>query len=102
VELARWGRGPAAKHLDAKRRDGTRLSRFRVELKDGDVVDGLLVSQDKEAVILRRQNAEDLRIPQSSIRRANFTKMSMMPEGLIEAFSPNDVTDLFAHLKTLK
>jgi putative membrane-bound dehydrogenase-like protein len=75
---------------------------FRVELKDGDVIDGLLVSQDSEAVILRRQNAEDLRIPQNTIRRADFIKMSMMPEGLLEAFPPQDVTDLFAYLKMLK
>jgi putative membrane-bound dehydrogenase-like protein len=75
---------------------------FRVELKDGEIVDGLLVSQDNTAAVLRRQNAGDLRIPQSNIRRATFTRLSMMPEGLLEAFQPQDVTDLFAYLKTLK
>ncbi len=75
---------------------------FRVELKDGDVLDGLLVSQDKEAIVLRRQNTEDLRIPQHNVKRAAFTRMSMMPDGLLDAFQPSDVSDLFAYLKTLK
>src|SRR5262249_10357223 len=75
---------------------------FRVELKDGDVLDGFLVSQDNETVILRRPDTEDQRIPQIQIRRAAFTKRSIMPEGLLEALKPGEVTDLFAYLTTLK
>ena len=75
---------------------------FRVELRDGDVLDGLLVSQDNDAIVLRRQNVEDLRVPQANIRRAGFTKMSMMPEGLLETMQPVDVVNLFAYLRTLK
>jgi len=75
---------------------------FRVELKDGDVVDGLLVSQNDEAIILRRPNSDDLRIPQKDVRRAWFTKVSMMPEGLLEALKAEDVSNLFAYLRTLK
>ena len=75
---------------------------FRVELKDGDVLDGIRVSEDKDAIVLRRQNVEDTRIPQANVRRAAFTKMSMMPEGLLDALKQEDVADLFAYLKTLK
>ncbi|MCI0743886.1 MAG: c-type cytochrome [Verrucomicrobia subdivision 3 bacterium] len=75
---------------------------FRVELKDADVLDGFLVSQDKEAIVLRRPNAQDLRIPQANVRRSGYTRLSMMPEGLLEAMKPEDVTDLFAFLRTLK
>jgi len=75
---------------------------FRVEMKDGEIVDGMLVSQDESAIVLRRQRAEDLRIPQESVKRAWFTKVSMMPEGLLDAFQAKDVSDLFAYLKTLK
>ncbi len=75
---------------------------FRVELKDGDVLDGIRLSEDKDAIVLRRQNAEDTRIPQNTVRRAGFTKMSMMPEGLLEALASQDISDLFAYLKTLK
>jgi len=75
---------------------------FRIELKDGDVLDGIRVSEDKDAIILRRANMEDTRIPQSTVRKATFTKMSVMPEGLLDTLKPDDVSDLFAYLKTLK
>jgi len=75
---------------------------FRVQLKDGDVLDGLLVSQDNESIVLRRPNTEDQRIPQNQVSRAAFTKRSIMPEGLLEALKPDEVTDLFAYLQTLK
>ncbi len=75
---------------------------FRVETKDGELQDGLLVAQDAEAIVLRRQRLEDLRIPQSTVKRAWYTKLSMMPEGLLDAYQPKDVSDLFAYLKTLK
>ena len=75
---------------------------FRVELKDGDVLDGIRVSEDQDAIVLRRANMEDTRIPQSTVRKATFTKMSVMPEGLLDTLKPDDVSDLFAYLKTLK
>jgi putative heme-binding domain-containing protein len=75
---------------------------FRVELKDGDLLEGLLVAQDKDAIVLRRQNSEDLRVSQQEIKRSGYTRVSLMPEGLLDAFQPEDVTDLFAYLQTLK
>jgi putative heme-binding domain-containing protein len=75
---------------------------FRVETKEGDVIDGLLVSQDNEALVLRRPNSEDLRIPRGTVKRADFTRTSMMPEGLLEALKPEEVSNLFAYLRTLR
>ncbi len=75
---------------------------FRVELKEGDVLDGILVSQDSEAIILRRPSVSDARIAQRDVRKAGFTKTSMMPEGLLDPLKPEEVSDLFAYLKTLK
>jgi len=75
---------------------------FRVETRDGEIVEGLLVSQDKDFIVLRRPNSEDLRISQDNVRRADYLKRSMMPEGLIESLSPAETSDLFAYLKTLK
>lgn len=75
---------------------------FRVELKDGDVLDGFLVSENNDAIVLRQPNSQDRRIPQDEIRRAQFTKISMMPEGLLDSLPENDATDLLAYLKTLK
>ena len=76
--------------------------RFRVETRDGEVLDGLFISQDPSALVLRQPNAEDLRIPRDNVKRAAFTRLSVMPEGLLEGLKAEDVTDLFAYLKTLR
>ena len=76
--------------------------RFRVETRDGTVLDGLLVSQDGNAIVLRQPNTEDVRIPRSNVKRAGFTRYSVMPEGLLEGLKAADVSDLFAYLKTLR
>ena len=52
--------------------------------------------------MLRRQSVADTRIAQKDVRKAGFTKMSMMPEGLLDALPPQDVSSLFAYLKTLR
>ena len=75
---------------------------FRVELTDGELIDGMLVAQDGEAILMRQPNAEDQRIGQEKVRRAGFLKTSLMPEGLLESLGPEEVSDLFAYLKKLK
>jgi putative heme-binding domain-containing protein len=74
---------------------------FRVVTRDGRVVQGLLVSQDAEAIVIRQPDTADLRIPARDVAQAGFTGVSIMPEGLLEAMSPEEVSDLFAHLQTL-
>ena len=76
--------------------------RFRVETRNGEVQEGLLVSQDENTIVLRQINSEDLRIARADVKRAGFTKVSLMPEGLIEPLPPAQVSDLFAYLKTLR
>jgi putative heme-binding domain-containing protein len=75
---------------------------FRIELKDGETLDGFLVSQDRNTILLRQPNVEDQRIPKEKVRQADFTQRSIMPDGLLEAMPEADVRDLFAYLKTLK
>jgi putative heme-binding domain-containing protein len=74
---------------------------FRIVTRDGRVVQGLLVSQDAEAIVIRQPDTADLRIPARDVAQAGFTGISIMPEGLLEALAPKDVSDLFAHLQTL-
>jgi putative heme-binding domain-containing protein len=75
---------------------------YRVELKNGELVDGLFVRQDADSIVLRRPNSEDLRIAQDDVRRAEFLRVSLMPEGLLDSLSASDATDLFTYLNTLK
>jgi putative heme-binding domain-containing protein len=76
--------------------------RFRVETKDNDLLEGFLVSQNEAEIVLRQPGSEDMHIRRDRVKRASFTKTSMMPEGLLEALKADDVADLFAYLKTLK
>jgi putative heme-binding domain-containing protein len=75
---------------------------FRAELTDGSIREGFLASQDETAIVMRLPGTEDQRIPRDQIRRSSFTKRSLMPEGLELSFSPEQWTDLFAWLKTLR
>jgi putative membrane-bound dehydrogenase-like protein len=76
--------------------------KYRVETKDGELLEGLLVSEDKDAIVLRQPNFPDQRIPRSNVLKSGFTHTSLMPEGLLEAMQAGQVSDLFAYLKSLK
>ena len=75
---------------------------YRVELEDGEMLDGFRVSEDAEAIVLRRPKLDDIRLPQAAVRKASFIRMSMMPEGLLDPLQPGEVGDLFAYLMTLR
>ena len=73
---------------------------LRVETIEGELLDGLLASEDERAIVLRRQGREDLRLGRSEIRRLFFDARSVMPDGQIESLPPADVSALFAFLAT--
>ena len=80
----------------------TATASYRVELKNGDLVDALFVSEDKDAVIVRLPGAADRRIAKTDIARTKYLRRSLMPDGLLDVLPPEQVSDLFAYLKTLK
>ena len=71
-------------------------------LNDGSVKEGFLAQQDDAAIILRTPGAEDQRIAKTAIRKAAYLKRSLMPEGLIDGFTPEMATDLLTYLKAVK
>ena len=75
---------------------------YRVEMKNGDLVEAFFVSEDKDAVIVRLPGTPDRRISKNEIVRTQYLRRSLMPEGLLDAMQPEQVSDLFAFLKTLK
>ena len=75
---------------------------FRVVTRDGRVIQGLLVSRDDDAIVVRQPGVADIRIAAQDVAEADFTGISIMPEGLLEALDPREVSDLFAHLKSLR
>ena len=71
-------------------------------MNDGTLKEGFLVSEDDKAIIFRQVGLPDERIPKDLIRRGQYLKRSLMPEGLLEAYTEPQVSDQFAYLMTLK
>jgi putative heme-binding domain-containing protein len=75
---------------------------FRVELQDGSLREGFFVSEDKAAVVIRTPGAADQRIDRKDIRGTKYLRRSLMPEGLLDAMTEQQASDLFAYLLSLK
>jgi putative heme-binding domain-containing protein len=75
---------------------------YRMEMKNGDLIDALFVSEDKDSVIIRLPGSEDKRVAKKDVRETKFLRRSLMPEGLLDTMTGEQVSDLFAYLKTLK
>jgi putative heme-binding domain-containing protein len=75
--------------------------KFQVATRDGEIHEGFLVARDAGEIVLRQPNAGEVRLEADTVKRARFTRFSLMPEGLLEAMRPEQVSDLFAFLRTL-
>jgi putative heme-binding domain-containing protein len=75
---------------------------YRVEQRDGSVLDAFFVSEDKDAVIVRLPGSADQRIARKDVVRTQFLRRSLMPEGLLDGMPDEQVRDLFAYLKSLR
>jgi putative heme-binding domain-containing protein len=75
---------------------------YRVEMKNGDLIDAFFISEDKDAVIIRQAGLPDRRMNKADIRSTKFIRRSLMPEGLLDALQDQQVADLLAYLMTLK
>ncbi|MCX6920315.1 MAG: DUF1080 domain-containing protein [Verrucomicrobia bacterium] len=75
---------------------------FQVKLKAGEVVEAFYVSEDATAYVLRQPGGADRRIPKAEVSATKYLRRSIMPEGLLDGFTDEQVTDLFTYLKTLK
>ena len=75
---------------------------FRVEMKNGDLIDAFFVSEDKQATVIRQPGLPDRRLDKKDIRSTKFIRRSLMPEGLLDALQEQQVADLLAYLMTLR
>jgi putative membrane-bound dehydrogenase-like protein len=75
---------------------------FRVEMKNGDLVDALYVSEDKDAFGVRQPGLPDRRIAKADVRGTRYIRRSLMPEGLLDALNDEQARDLLGYLMTLK
>lgn len=67
---------------------------------DGRALTGFLIDQDNRLVVLRTAEGQDVSLSRSAIEEMRVIPQSIMPEGLLDPLSDQQVRDLFAYLRS--
>lgn len=73
---------------------------FLVETRDERSLNGFLVERDARLLVLRGPDGQNITLEQSNVAELKAAGMSLMPEGLLDNFSDQQVRDLFAYLRS--
>jgi putative heme-binding domain-containing protein len=65
---------------------------------DGRVLSGLLVEDNERRIVLKSQGGKLEAIPRDQIEELQVSKLSLMPEGMENQLTPQELADLFAYL----
>lgn len=84
-------------HPNAEIREGFQY--FSVTTHDGRSLSGFLVERDAQILVLRGLEGVDITLRQAEIRLLTPLGRSLMPEGLLDGLSPQQLRDLFAYLR---
>ena len=68
---------------------------------DGHVYSGMVVREDTNVVIVRNAAGQEMRVAKSGIESRETSPVSMMPSGLTDLLTQNQLADLVAYLATL-
>lgn len=69
-------------------------------MSDGRQLTGVVVDQDKQILVLRGADGKESILARSEIEELEGEKLSLMPEGLLNRFTDEQVRDLFAYLRS--
>ena len=70
---------------------------------EGRTYSGIVVGETDRVVSLRVANQDDpVQVPKASIESREIAPVSMMPDGLLDNLSPQEILDLVAYLQTAK
>jgi putative heme-binding domain-containing protein len=75
---------------------------WNVELKNGDEAYGLITSESPDEIVVKTQTGVQTRYKKSEIAKRTQAKLSIMPAGLQQAMSQQDLVDLVEYLSNLK
>ena len=75
---------------------------WTVELKNGDEIYGLVVSDAAEELAVKLQGGAVNRVKKSDIAKRTQSKLSIMPTGLAQTMTVQELVDLVEYLATLK
>ncbi len=71
-----------------------------VTTSDGRLLTGIRLEQDPQAVVLRTADGQTLTLARNQIEQIVPERMSLMPEGLLDSLTDQQVRDLFAYLRS--
>lgn len=83
---------------NAEIREG--FENYLVLTDDGRVITGLMVERDNKVVVLRTAEGQTVTIDRESIEESRVLGRSLMPEGLLKQMTDEQVSDLFAYLRS--
>ncbi len=71
---------------------------YNLELKDGETVNGVILSDTPEQLVLGQATGKSLTIPKNKIASMRASSISLMPEGLLKGLSSQQQRDLLTFL----
>ncbi len=71
---------------------------FTVVTHGGRVINGLLVEDSPQRIVLKVQGGKQEIIPRDDVDEFNVSEISLMPEQLEKQISPTEIADLFAYI----
>jgi putative heme-binding domain-containing protein len=86
--------------LDPNREVSPQFLDYTVRLNDGRVLTGLIAGETDGGRTLRRAQAQEDNIPRSEIEDITSSGKSLMPEGVEQKITPQEMADLIAYLRT--
>jgi putative membrane-bound dehydrogenase-like protein len=88
--------------IDPNREITPQFVEYIVATTDGRTLTGMLAAETASSVTLRRaENATDV-VPRNQIKQLRGGRVSIMPEGLEQQMSVQDMADLIAYIMTVK
>jgi putative heme-binding domain-containing protein len=75
---------------------------WSLELKNGDEATGIITSETTDEVVLKMQTGISTHYKKADITKRTKSNLSLMPSGLQQAMSQQDLVDLVEYLSTLK
>src|SRR4030095_13727564 len=73
---------------------------FELNSTDGLLLTGFITERAAQSVTIEDAQQGRSTVPKSRIKRLQASPASRMPEGLLDAFTDDQVRDLFAYLRT--
>jgi putative heme-binding domain-containing protein len=83
---------------NAEIREGYESSVINTE--SGRTLTGIVIEKDARVVVLRTSDGQRVVLPKDDIESMSVTGISLMPEGLLQGLSDQEVRDLFAYLRS--